>query len=29
MTTPAHDIGDLRRLSVAFTDSGGTAGDPR
>ena len=28
MTTPAHDIGDLRRLSVAFTDSGGTAGDP-
>lgn len=28
MTTTAYDIGDLRRLSVSFTDSAGVAGDP-
>lgn len=28
MTTPAYDVGDQRRLSVAFADSAGTAADP-
>ena len=28
MTTPAYDVGDLRRLTVTFTDSAGSAGDP-
>ncbi len=28
MTTPAHDIGDLRRLSVLFKDLNDVATDP-
>ena len=28
MPTPAHDIGDLRRLTVTFTDIAGIAADP-
>lgn len=28
MTTAAYDIGDLRRLSVAFKDINGAAADP-
>ena len=28
MTTAAHDIGDLRRLTVTFTNLAGTAADP-
>jgi len=28
MTTPSYDVGDMRRLGVAFADSAGTAVDP-
>lgn len=28
MATPAYDIGDLRRLSVTFSDIDGTEADP-
>lgn len=28
MTTPAYDLGDVRRLAVAITDSAGDAADP-